>query len=351
MPTILSVSYPLACVGPDAVGGAEQVLSLLDEAVVRAGWESIVIASEGSLVRGTLVATPAPVGPLTDAARRAAQERHREAIARVLRERSVDLVHMHGVDFDAYLPPPGVPVLATLHLPPSFYAPAALRPARPRTYLHCVSSAQHAACPPDVTLLPPIENGIDVDSFRGRVRRRGFALALGRICPEKGYHIALEAAHRAGLPLLLAGTVFRYPDHERYFRDEIAPRLDPLRRFIGPVPLRRKRRLLAAARCLVVPSLIPETSSLVAIEALASGTPVVAFPAGALEDIVEHGVTGFLVHDEREMADAMHAAGSIDPERCRAAARARHSAERMRREYLERYERIIAGRAAFSTVR
>lgn len=191
MPTILSVSYPLACVGPDAVGGAEQVLSLLDEAVVRAGWESIVIASEGSLVRGTLVATPAPVGPLTDAARRAAQERHREAIARVLRERSVDLVHMHGVDFDAYLPPPGVPVLATLHLPPSFYAPAALRPARPRTYLHCVSSAQHAACPPDVTLLPPIENGIDVDSFRGRVRRRGFALALGRICPEKGYHIAL----------------------------------------------------------------------------------------------------------------------------------------------------------------
>ena len=348
MPTILSVSYPLACVGPDAVGGAEQVLSLLDAAIVRAGWESIVVAGEGSRTHGTLVATPTPAGPLTDEVRRAAQERHREAIVRVLRERNVDLVHMHGVDFDRYLPPSGVPVLATLHLPPSFYTPAALRPARPRTYLHCVSRSQHAAFPPDIPLLPPIENGIPVEEFGARVRKRGFALALGRICPEKGYHLALEAAHRAGLPLLLAGTVFRYAAHERYFREEIAPRLDGLRRFIGPVPLRRKRRLLAAARCLLVPSLIPETSSLAAIEALASGTPVIAFPIGALADIVEHGVTGFLVRDEHEMAAAMHAAGSLDPERCRAAARARYSAERTQRQYLERYERIIAGRSALS---
>lgn len=348
MPTILSVSYPLACVGPDAVGGAEQVLALLDAAIVRAGWESIVVAGQGSFTHGTLVATPMPVGPLTEAVRRAAQERHREAIVRVLREHNVDLVHMHGVDFDRYLPPAGVPVLATLHLPPSFYAPAALRPARPRTYLHCVSRSQHAAFPPDVPLLPPIENGIPAEAFGARVRKRGFALALGRICPEKGYHLALEAAHRAGLPLLLAGAVFRYAAHERYFREEITPRLDSLRRFIGPVSLHRKRRLLAAARCLLVPSLVPETSSLAAIEALASGTPVIAFPAGALADIVEHGVTGFLVNDQHEMAAAMHAAESLDPERCRAAARTRYSAERTQREYLERYERIIAGSAALS---
>src|SRR5690606_1063450 len=132
--------------------------------------------------------------------------------------------------------------------------------------------------------LPPIENGVPVEALGARVRKRGFALALGRICPEKGYHLALEAAHRAGLPLLLAGAVFRYAAHERYFREEIAPRLDSLRRFIGAVPLGRKRRLLAAARCVVVPSLVPETSSLVAMEALASGTPVVAFPVGALAD-------------------------------------------------------------------
>lgn len=346
MPTILNVAYPLAPVGPDAIGGAEQIVTLLDDAIVRAGWESIVIAAESSVTRGTLVSTPLPDGPLGEDARRAAQERHRAAIEAVLRQRSVDLVHLHGVDFHRYLPPPGVPALVTLHLPPSFYPPEAFRPDRPDTFVHCVSRAQHAACPRGARLLPPIENGVPVDDFAARVRRRDFALALGRICPDKGFHLALDAARRAAVPLLLAGRVFGYAEHEAYFHREIAPRLDALRRFIGPVGLRRKRRLLAAARCLVVPSLVPETSSLVAMEALASGTPVVAFPTGALADIIEHGVTGFLVRDEREMAEALRAVEALDPARCREAARARFSANRMTGEYLELYRRIIAGRGS-----
>lgn len=348
MRTILSVAYPLAPVGPDAIGGAEQVVTLLDAAIVRAGWESVVVAAEGSVARGTLIATPLPGGPLGEDARRAAQERHRAAIEAVLRERAVDLVHLHGVDFHRYLPPPGVPALVTLHLPPSFYPPEAFRPDRPDTFLHGVSRAQHAACPPGTRLLPPIENGVPVEDFAARVRRRAFALALGRICPEKGFHIALDAARRAAVPLLLAGHVFGYAEHEAYFHREIVPRLDALRRFIGPAGLHRKRRLLAAARCLLVPSLVPETSSLVAMEALASGTPVVAFPAGALADLVEHGVTGFLVRDEREMADALRAVSALDPARCREAARARFSAERMIGEYLELYRRIIARRESLS---
>jgi glycosyltransferase involved in cell wall biosynthesis len=348
VPTILNVAYPLAPVGPDAVGGAEQIVTLLDDAIVRAGWRSIVIAAEGSVTRGMLIPTPLPDGPLGEDARIGAQERHRAAIEAVLCERSVDLVHLHGVDFHRYLPPPGVPVLVTLHLPPSFYPPEAFRPARPETFLHCVSWAQHAACLPGARLLPPIENGVPVGDFGARVRRRDFALALGRICPDKGFHLALDAARRAAVPLLLAGRVFRYAEHEAYFYREIAPRLDALRRFIGPVSRRRKRRLLAAARCLVVPSLVPETSSLVAMEALASGTPVVAFAIGALADIVEHGVTGFLVRDEREMVDALRAVDAIDPARCREAARARFSAERMTGEYLDLYRRIIAGRASLS---
>ena len=342
--TILSVAYPLAPVSPNAVGGAEQVLARLDAALTQAGHRSLVVACEGSAVAGTLIATPRIDGPLDDDAKRRAAADHCAAIkAALARESAIDLIHLHGIDFHAYLPPPGPPALATLHLPPSWYPAEALRPARPRTYLHCVSESQRRACPPGVALLPTIENGVDVDAFASagqHAKRRRFALALGRICPEKGFHHALDAAKRAGAPLLLAGQVYPYAAHEAYFDAEIRPRLDAQRRFLGPVGFARKRLLLAAARCLLVPSLAPETSSLVAMEALASGTPVVAFPAGALPDIVEHGRTGFLVSDAAEMADAIAAAGSLDPEACRAAARTRFSLDRTVARYIALYEQL-----------
>jgi glycosyltransferase involved in cell wall biosynthesis len=344
--TVLSVAYPLAPVGPDAVGGAEQVLALLDAALTRAGHRSIVVACEGSAVAGTLVAVPRTAGALTVAARREAQQRHRDAIEAALRRWPIDLVHLHGIDFSAYLPGPGAPVLATLHLPPSWYPPAVFRPSRPATYLNCVSASQRRDCPPEAGPLPVIENGVPVDRLAPRPSRRRHAVALGRICPEKGFHHALDAAALAGVPLALAGEVFRYEAHERYFEQEIRPRLGGARRFLGPVGFARKRRLLATARCLLAPSLVPETSSLVAMEALACGTPVVGFPAGALAEIVEHGRTGFLVRDAREMAAAIAAAGTLDPEACRDAASTRFAADRMARQYLELYERLAGGAGA-----
>jgi glycosyltransferase involved in cell wall biosynthesis len=324
----------------DSVGGAEQVLALLDAALVRAGHRSIVIASEGSRAEGTVVVTSRVWGPLDDQARQFVQDQHRIAIGRALQNWAVDVVHLHGIDFDRYLPSPGVPALVTLHLPPGWYRPEVFRLDRPKTYLHCVSAAQRRACPPGATLLPEIENGVPADLLAVPVHKRNFTLALGRICQEKGFHIAMDASKRAGIPLLLGGEVFPYEEHVRYFQDEILPRLGRPCRFVGPVGLKRKRRLLSAARCLLVPSLAPETSSLVAMEALACGTPVIAFPSG-VADIIENGKTGFLVPDEREMAMAIGAAKHLDPEVCRKAARERFPAEKMAGRYLALYRRLV----------
>jgi glycosyltransferase involved in cell wall biosynthesis len=262
-----------------------------------------------------------------------------------MRRERIDLVHMHGLDFDRYLPPPGPPAVVTLHLPTDWYLPSAYRPARPNMWLVPVSRDQASRAPAHADLLDPIGNGVEVDGYPP-VRKRGYALTLGRICPEKGFHLAVDAAKQADVVLLLAGRIFPYSDHTIYFEGELKPRLDRRRRWIGPVTGAPKRRLLAAARCLLVTSLIPETASLVAMEALAAGTPVVALRNGALPEVVDHGVTGFLVDDVGQMAEAIRLADRLDPEACRRAARERFSAEAMTGAYLDLYGRLIAGEAS-----
>ena len=340
--TVLNVAYPLSPAGPDAVGGAEQVLTLLDAALVEGGHCSIVLACEGSQTRGELVSVPRRKGPLDANVVCRAREQHARAIGELLGCRNIDLVHLHGVDFHTYLPAPGIPVLATLHLPPDWYPREALDPARPDTWLQCVSARQHASCGHNPKLVAPIENGVPVGPFRPSAKRN-FALVLSRICPEKGVHVAIDAAKRAGIGLLIAGEVYAYADHERYFRCELAPRLDRWRRFIGPIGADRKRRLLSAARCLLVPSLV-ETSSLAAREALAAGTPVIAQRTDALMDTIEHGETGFLVHNEIEMAEAIQRVSEIDPQRCWRAARERFSLEPMIAGYFELYKLLARAR-------
>ncbi|MFL5615364.1 MAG: GNAT family N-acetyltransferase [Gemmatimonadaceae bacterium] len=337
--TVLNVAYPLAPVTPESVGGAEQVLGAIDAALVERGISSLVIACEGSRPRGHLLGTALPTGVFDETTCLTARETQARVIAEALDRFPVDVVHMHGVDFHEYLPPPGVPVLATLHLAHCWYPARAIEPSRPDTFVHCVSESQRRFFPPSPAMLSTIRNGVAIPTARPVRRRRGVA-ALGRICPEKGFHLALDAARRANVAMTLAGHVFAYPAHREYFESEIRPRLSLTRRFVGPLGSARKQAFLAEARCLLVPSLVPETSSLVAMEALAAGTPVVAFPSGALVEIVDHGVTGFLVHNEYEMADAIVAAGDLDPEACRSAAVERFSVSAMTRRYIERYTEL-----------
>jgi glycosyltransferase involved in cell wall biosynthesis len=343
--TVLSVAYPFAPVGLDAAGGAEQVLGHLDAALETAGHRSVVVAAAGSRTCGKLIATTLPHGQITDAMRRVVWAEHRRAIVRALAEHRIDVVHLHGLDFGEYLPPPGdVPLLVTLHLPAAWYPPQTFESARADLHLHCVSRTQHASCPPAARLLPPIPNGVPVQALDCRIRKHGHAMVLGRICPEKNMHVALAAGRRAGVPVLLGGEVFPYAAHQAYYYEEIVPRLDTQRIFLGRLGFARKRRLLAGARCLLLPTLAPETSSLVAMEALACGTPVVAFPSGAIPEIVDHGVTGFLVRDEAEMADAIAACDALDPERCRATARERFPLQRMVQRYFDVYEQLAGDR-------
>ncbi|MBV9199152.1 MAG: glycosyltransferase [Alphaproteobacteria bacterium] len=339
---VLNVAYVFAPVGPDTCGGAEQVLAALDRALVAEGHTSLVVACAGSQVAGELIATAPLPAKFTDDLRWQAQREHRKRIERVLRQRPVDVVHCHGHDFAEYLPPAGIPTLVTLHLPADHYEAGALAECRPRRYFNCVSASQRRNFPAAKAMLPEIPNGVPVPALQACHAKRDFALALGRICPEKGLHHALDAAALAQAPLLIAGRVFPYPDHEQYFAETIQPRLGRQARFLGNLDFARKRRFLTAARCLLMPSVIAETSSLVAMEAIACGTPVVAFPVGALPEIIEPGVTGFIVHDAQQMAEAIQASGNIDRERCRDVARQRFPLQGTIDRYFEYYRELVA---------
>ena len=332
---VLSVGYPLLPVGPDASGGAEQILSLLDRGLARLGHRSIVVAAKGSVVSGELIGSPAANGEMTPEVRSAAQRHHLRLIESVLDRRSIDLIHFHGLDFHAYVPNRAVRKLATLHLPPDWYPPKIFQ--NQDVQLVCVSQAQ-ASRAPAASTLRVIPNGIDLGQFSPHSDARTHLLWLGRICPEKGVHLALEVAHRLNLPMIVAGPVHPFRDHQIYFNEKVRPLLDSQRQHVGAVGLFAKQQLLTEAICLLIPSLVEETSSLVAMEAIGSGTPVVAFRRGALPEVIESGVTGFLVDSQEEMANAVARAREISPEVCRERARARFDASRMVAEYLKLYE-------------
>lgn len=336
---ILSVAYPLFPVSADSAGGAEQILFLLEQHLVSAGCKSIVIAARGSRVSGELVETPAMTGKITDAVREQAQHAHLACIERALDRRHVDVIHFHGLDFHTYVPGAPVAKIATLHLPLAWYAESIFHQNEVR--LCCVSESQaHTA--PNGLELPVIPNGIDVAQFIAGSLRRDYLLWLGRVCPEKGADIALRVAHRLDLPLIVAGPVHPFSYHQAYFSECVAPLLDDNRRYVGPVGRTQKCELLAQARCVLIPSLAPETGSLVAMEAISSGVPVIAFRSGALPEIVEHSLTGFIVGSEEEMAEAVKCTSGISPARCREEALRRFQAARMVDGYLNLYRNVLA---------
>lgn len=332
---ILSVGYPLFPVSADAGGGAEQILFLLERGLAKAGHRSIVVAARGSRVSGELIETPAADGEMTDEIRRRAQAEHRRAITEALREHEIDLIHFHGLDFYEYVPEEHLPKLATLHLPVAWYPQSIFE--LPEVTLSYVSQTQAAGLAG-----PVICNGVDTERYQGSYEKQEFLLTLGRICPEKGMDAALRVAHRLDLPMIVAGPVHEFETHRKYFCEQVQPLLDERRRYIGPVGIEEKRGLLGTARCLLIASSVSETSSLVAMEAMSAGTPVVALRSGALPEMIEDGVTGFLANSEDEMAEAVERVCEISPEVCRERARTRFSSRRMVADYLGLYRELVS---------
>jgi glycosyltransferase involved in cell wall biosynthesis len=176
----------------------------------------------------------------------------------------------------------------------------------------------------------------------------GYLAFLGRIAPEKGPDVAIRIARTAGLPLRIAAKIPR--SQSRYFREKIKPLLDGNRiEFIGEVGERQKAEFLGNAAALLFPIDWPEPFGLVMIEAMACGTPVIAWRRGSVPEIIKHGTTGFIVESEAEAVEAIGRIHELDRRAIRAEFENRFTARRMAEDYLDCFEQLSASREDLST--
>jgi glycosyltransferase involved in cell wall biosynthesis len=356
---ILYVAYPLLTVSDESAGGAEQVLWTLEREMARRDALTTVAASTGSRVSGELLFTGDPCTQPDDYERRRVEHEDRvvDFVRRRAREgRAFDLVHDQSGSFWRRAAEIDSPVLATLHLPRSFYPAGSFDMVPENVSLNCVSDSQARSFADLGALIGVATNGIALDCFTGDdgadVQRlagdRKGLLWLGRICEEKAPHLALEIAACAGLPITIAGQIYPFSYHQQYFEREVAPRLReiPDAEFVSAPPVELKRRLLWQAKALLITSQADETSSLVAMEAAALGTPVIAWRRGALPEVVQDGVTGFLVENVAQAVLALQRILNISSKACVQYAQENFSAAKMAEKYSALYRQLTCAERA-----
>lgn len=190
-----------------------------------------------------------------------------------------------------------------------------------------------------------VYNGISLQEYTTRSKRReDFFVWLGRFSPEKGTHLAIEAAQRAQARLVLAGTIDRSSrEASAYFQDIIRPKIDDEQiRYYGPANLRQKISLYSRARGFLNPIEWEEPFGMVMIEAMALGCPVISFARGAAPELIVDGKTGFLVRNVKEMVDCMARVDEFDREVVRNHVASNFSARAMAQRYVQVYEQVIA---------
>jgi glycosyltransferase involved in cell wall biosynthesis len=345
---IAMLAPPWIPVPPPAYGGIEEVVRHLCDGMIARGHDVTLFAPPGSHSSATV--TPVLEEPHPDEIQKAQFEvDHVASVFATIDEaradgRAYDVVHDHtGHTALAMADRLDTPLVHTLHGPFEekayrFYA----RHGR-KACIVAISQAQLDDAPPEMGGGCVVPNPIDVEEWPFEPEKEDFLLWIGRMSPDKGPHRAIAAAREADARLVLAGPV--QPGQEQFFAEEVEPHLgsDGIE-YIGEAGAEDKRELYRRARAFLMPIRWQEPFGLVMVEALACGTPVIAFPEGSAPEVVEDGRTGFVVEDERAMAAAVERLGEIDPHECRRSCEERFSVPAVVAGYEEVY-RLAMGRA------
>jgi glycosyltransferase involved in cell wall biosynthesis len=334
------VAPPWLPVPPIGYGGTECVIDRLARGFAAAGHEVLLVTAGDSTCPVPRFSTW-PAAQVDAIGSIVPELRHVLAAYDALA--GFDVVHDHTLIGALHaLAHPELLVVTTNHGPFDAAANDLYRRIGHRVPVIAIShdQASHAT---DVPIAAVIHHGLDVETVPFGAGDGGYVLFLGRMCEEKGAHVAAQAARRAGIPLRLAGKL-REPAEIEYFHDRVEPLLGRDVEYVGELGAAAKLEALRHAVALVNPIRWPEPFGLVMIEALASGTPVVTFRSGAAPEIVDHGVTGYLCDDADSMLQAIADVGSIDRHACREAAATRFSTARMVRDHEQLFERLARER-------
>jgi glycosyltransferase involved in cell wall biosynthesis len=256
-----------------------------------------------------------------------------------------DVIHDHcGFTAFAFADRVGTPVLHTLHGPFTDETSAFYGRHAHKAKVVALSRYQAEQAPEGLDVVAIIGNPIVVADFPFRDEKDDYLLWIGRMNDDKGPQRAIAAAREAGASLVLAGPV--QPGQEEFFANEVEPLIDGEQiRYIGEVG-EEKLDLYAGARALLMPIRWPEPFGLVMTEAMACGTPVIAFREGSAPELVLDGETGFVVDDEQEMAAAVARLGELDPARCRESTCERFDVTAVAAAYERAYDLVASGSPA-----
>ena len=341
---IAVVAPPWFEIPPEGYGGIEDMVATLVEGLSERGHDVTLIAAGGDRTEATFAptfrSTPDGLGgPNTMAIELVHAQRTDER----LRAGEFDIVHDHSAVGPLFAPYRDCPTVMTVHGPVQGWMKQVYRSLR-SVHLVAISNAQRASSP-ELPWITTVYNGIDVASFPLVEEKDDHLVFLGRMNPEKGVAEAVEVARRIGRKLLIAAKCDEEAE-KQYFEELVRPNLGDHAVFLGDVDGPQKRELLGRAAALLFPIQWEEPFGLVMVEAMASGTPVLATRRGSAPEVVDDGVTGFVCDDLDEMVEAFPRVAGLVPARIRERAFERFDGSRMTGGYEGAYRAAIeAGRA------